>query len=86
MLDLLVRNATLPDGLKLRHFVSLHKEFDPDDGEITRTRQPRRNVVESRYAPILDAVVARAMRKLAADSAHGFFIHESPALQKLGQA
>ena len=39
-----------------------------------------------RYAPILDAVVARAMRKLAADSAPGFFIHESPALQKLGQA
>ena len=28
-------NATLPEGLKLRHFVSLHKEFDADDGEIT---------------------------------------------------
>ena len=49
-------NATLPDGLKLRHFVSLHKEFDPDDGEITRTRKLRRNVVEERYAPIVDAI------------------------------
>jgi long-chain acyl-CoA synthetase len=49
-------NATLPDGLKLRHFVSLHKEFDADDGEITRTRKLRRNVVEERYAPVIDAI------------------------------
>ena len=49
-------NATLPEGLKLRHFVSLHKEFDADDGEITRTRKLRRNVVEERYAPIIDAI------------------------------
>ena len=53
-------NATLPDGLKLRHFVSLHKEFDADDGEITRTRKLRRNVVEERYAPIIDAIYAGA--------------------------
>ena len=51
-------NATLPDGLKLRRFVSLHKEFDADDGEITRTRKLRRNVVEERYAPIIDAIYA----------------------------
>lgn len=49
-------NSTLPDGLKLRHIVSLHKEFDADDGEITRTRKLRRNVVEERYAPIIDAI------------------------------
>jgi len=49
-------NVALPEGLKLRHFVSLHKEFDPDDGEITRTRKLRRNVVEERYAPIIEAV------------------------------
>ena len=49
-------NGTLPDGLKLRHFVCLHKEFDADDGEITRTRKLRRNVVEERYAPIVDAI------------------------------
>ena len=49
-------NKTLPDGLKLRSFVSLHKEFDPDDGEITRTRKLRRNVVEERYLPIIDAI------------------------------
>ena len=49
-------NAMLPPGLQIRHFVSLHKEFDPDDGEITRTRKLRRNVVEERYAPIIDAI------------------------------
>jgi len=49
-------NEALPDALKLRHFVSLHKEFDADDGEITRTRKLRRNVVEERYAPIIEAI------------------------------
>jgi long-chain acyl-CoA synthetase len=49
-------NGTLPPALKLRRFVCLHKEFDPDDGEITRTRKLRRNVVEERYAPVIDAV------------------------------
>ncbi|RYZ09648.1 MAG: long-chain fatty acid--CoA ligase [Comamonadaceae bacterium] len=53
-------NTTLPDGLKLRHIVSLHKEFDADDGEITRTRKLRRNVVEERYAPIIDAIYGGA--------------------------
>jgi len=49
-------NGTLPEGLRLRHFVCLHKEFDADDGEITRTRKLRRNVIEERYAPIIDAI------------------------------
>jgi long-chain acyl-CoA synthetase len=49
-------NATLPDPLQVKHFVCLHKEFDADDGEITRTRKLRRNVVEDRYAPIIDAI------------------------------
>lgn len=49
-------NETLPEPLRLRRFVSLHKEFDADDGEITRTRKLRRNVVEQRYAPIIEAV------------------------------
>jgi long-chain acyl-CoA synthetase len=49
-------NGTLPTGQQIRRFVCLHKEFDADDGEITRTRKIRRNVVESRYAPIIDAI------------------------------
>jgi long-chain acyl-CoA synthetase len=52
-------NGTLLDGLQLRQFVCLHKEFDADDGEITRTRKIRRNVVEERYQPIIDAIYDR---------------------------
>ncbi|MFX9089509.1 long-chain fatty acid--CoA ligase, partial [Acinetobacter baumannii] len=33
-----------------------HKEFDPDDGEITRTRKLRRAVVEERYEPVIAAL------------------------------
>lgn len=49
-------NKALPEALRLRRFVCLHKEFDPDDGEITRTRKLRRNYVESVYAPIIEAI------------------------------
>ena len=49
-------NKTLTEGLQLRRFVSLHKEFDPDDGEITRTRKLRRKVVEERYATVITAL------------------------------
>jgi long-chain acyl-CoA synthetase len=61
VMDLLIQaverlNSTLPEPLKLRALVSLPKEFDADDGEITRTRKLRRNVVEERYAPIIEAI------------------------------
>jgi long-chain acyl-CoA synthetase len=49
-------NEIQPDGLKIRRFVNLHKDFDADDGEITRTRKLRRNVIESRYASLIDAL------------------------------
>lgn len=51
-------NEVLPEGLRLRRFVNLHKEFDPDDGEVTRTRKLRRNVIDANYAPIIDAIYA----------------------------
>ncbi len=55
--DAFVRvNTALPETLRLHRFVSLHKEFDPDDGEITRTRKLRRSVVEERYAPVITAL------------------------------
>ena len=49
-------NDTLPDGLQIRRFVNLHKPFDPDDGEVTRTRKLRRNVIDEHYRPIIDAL------------------------------
>jgi long-chain acyl-CoA synthetase len=49
-------NRLLPPGLAVRRFVNLHKEFDPDDGELTRTRKLRRRVIEERYGPIIEAL------------------------------
>ncbi len=49
-------NAHLPSGLSIARFVNLHKEFDPDDGEVTRTRKLKRNVIDERYGPIIEAL------------------------------
>lgn len=53
-------NDLLPGALRIVRFVSLHKEFDPDDGEITRTRKLRRNVVEARYENVIEALYGKA--------------------------
>ena len=49
-------NKVIPEPLHLKRFVSLPKEFDPDDGEITRTRKLRRKVVQERYADVIAAL------------------------------
>ncbi|MFH1342369.1 MAG: AMP-binding protein [Pseudomonadota bacterium] len=53
-------NETQPEGLRLRRFVNLHKDFDADDGEITRTRKLRRGVIEKSYAKLIDALYSGA--------------------------
>ncbi len=53
-------NSLLKPELSVRRFVNLHKDFDPDDGEITRTRKLRRNVIEERYATLIDALYGPA--------------------------
>jgi len=53
-------NTLLPEALRLRRFVDLHKEFDPDDGEVTRTRKLRRSVIEANYATVIDALYGGA--------------------------
>jgi long-chain acyl-CoA synthetase len=49
-------NVDLPDAIRVRRIVLLHKPFDPDDDEITRTRKVRRTVVADRYARIIAAL------------------------------
>ncbi len=53
-------NESLPVPLRIRRFVDLHKDFDADDGEITRTRKLRRNVIEDRYANLITALYSGA--------------------------
>jgi len=43
-------------GAQIRRFLLLHKELNPDDGEITRTRKVRRKFVAEKYANLIDAL------------------------------
>ncbi len=43
-------------GCQIHRFLVLHKELDPDDGEMTRTRKVRRATVAERYKPLIDAL------------------------------
>ena len=43
-------------GARIRRFLILHKELDPDDGELTRTQKVRRGFVAARYAPLVAAL------------------------------
>ena len=49
-------NKLLPTTAEVKKFVNLHKEFDPDEAELTRTRKLKRAVVDSKYASIIDGM------------------------------
>lgn len=49
-------NKNLPEASRIRRFVNLHKEFDADDAELTRTRKIRRDFIEERYGYLIDAL------------------------------
>ncbi|MEO8631479.1 MAG: long-chain fatty acid--CoA ligase, partial [Betaproteobacteria bacterium] len=41
---------------QIHRFLVLHKELDPDDDELTRTRKVRRGFIAEKYAPLVDAL------------------------------
>ncbi|MEN9559313.1 MAG: hypothetical protein RLZZ502_524 [Pseudomonadota bacterium] len=41
---------------QIGRFLVLHKELDPDDDELTRTRKVRRGFVEEKYLALVDAL------------------------------
>ena len=41
---------------QIRRFLILHKELDPDDGELTRTRKVRRRIINERYGGLIEAL------------------------------
>lgn len=49
-------NETLPPGGRVRKFVLLHKEFDADEAEMTRTRKLRRGFLTDRYSKMISAM------------------------------
>ncbi len=46
----------LMGGAQIKRFLILHKELDPDDGELTRTQKVRRGFIAERYAPLIQAL------------------------------
>jgi long-chain acyl-CoA synthetase len=51
----LVGEGMLADS-QIHRFLILHKELDPDDDELTRTRKVRRAFVAEKYAVLIDAL------------------------------
>jgi long-chain acyl-CoA synthetase len=49
-------NRVLPKPARIRKFVLLHKEFDADEGEMTRTRKLRRSPLYERYQHMIEAM------------------------------
>jgi long-chain acyl-CoA synthetase len=54
-------NADLANDPKLANsqihrFLLLHKELDPDDDELTRTRKVRRRFIQDKYGVLVDAL------------------------------
>lgn len=45
---------------QIKRFLILHKELDPDDGELTRTRKVRRATIVDKYAKLIDALYSDA--------------------------
>jgi long-chain acyl-CoA synthetase len=54
--DLVRVNSYLPEAARLKKFVLLHKEFDPDEAELTRTRKLRREFMEDRYRNLINCL------------------------------
>ncbi len=52
-------NKFLPEWSRIIKFVNLHKEFDADEAELTRTRKLRRTFVEGRYSDLIAALYGK---------------------------
>lgn len=46
-------------GAQIHKYLILHKELDPDDEEITRTRKIRRRFIAEKYAGLIEALYAQ---------------------------
>jgi len=49
-------NTRIPERSRVRFFVNLHKEFDADEAEMTRTRKLKRAPLEAKYQEIIEGI------------------------------
>lgn len=54
--EIKIVNEKLPDFSIIKKFINLHKEFDPDESELTRTRKLRRTFVEKKFKQLIDGL------------------------------
>jgi len=54
--DLNRANEKITETGKIRKFVNLHKEFDPDDAELTRSGKIRRKYMEEKYIDLIKVI------------------------------
>ncbi|MCY1362172.1 hypothetical protein D9M69_488760 [compost metagenome] len=51
-------NDPMLAGSQVARFLILHKELDPDDDELTRTRKVRRGYIAEKYGVLVEALYA----------------------------
>jgi long-chain acyl-CoA synthetase len=51
-------NESLPPAARIRRLILMHKEFDADEAEMTRSRKLRRGFLYERYGNIIEAMYA----------------------------
>ena len=51
--DMAKVNLSLPEPSRIRKYALLHKEFDADEAELTRTKKLRRDFIEQRYGDLI---------------------------------
>ena len=49
-------NVTLPEKARIKKFLLLYKELDPDDEELTRTKKLRRKFINEKYSKEIAAL------------------------------
>lgn len=54
--EIVMINTTLPPGCWVMKYANLHKEFDPDESELTRNRKLRKKFIEERYQELVRAI------------------------------
>ena len=52
-------NQVLDSESRVKRFVNLPKELDPDEAELTRTRKLRRGLLEERYEALIQAIYSQ---------------------------
>jgi len=49
-------NSTVPEHARIKKFMNMHKEFDADEEELTRSRKLRRAFLEKKYEDVIRAL------------------------------